>query len=275
MTELLFIKIANRKTLKTLISSNFEVGPESKTANTGCRIRGKNDWAKAKAVLWKTVAAVLLMAVSLFFVRDLQGAVLSAILIMYSSRKYSDYRKMAKKEIFNRQLGEGLMIAANAMRAGASLAQALSQMVVESNSPLKDELQKVDGAIKLGMTPAEAINMIKNDIDSQELKLLAVATDILSKTGGNMAEAYENIANIITDRINFRHAVRAATTHSRMTAATVSILPFVMIFFINKANPGYFAPLQQKYGVVPFITCFGMIGIGWFVIKRLLNVHVN
>jgi len=184
--------------------------------------------------------------------------------------------KEKRTEAFARQLDGALLIAASALRAGSSLAQAIEQVARDAGEPLSEEFAKADRAIKLGADPAAALAAVRQRVESPDLDLAVVATQILSRTGGNLAECYENIAEAVRVRRAFRQAVRAHTAQLRMSGTIVSLMPIGITLLIRMVNPRYFDPmLETTLGQVMFVGSFVLIGIGWLATRRVLGVNLE
>lgn len=182
-------------------------------------------------------------------------------------------QKRKRAVLFAKHLDGALQIAANSMRAGASLSQALGRVAEDAPDPVGAEFRKVDKAIQLGVVPAEALAAARERVESPELDLVIVATRILSQTGGNLAEIYDSIAQTVRDRRNFGQAVRAYTAQARMSAAVISIMPVVLTLFMRALNPRYFDPLLETVaGKIVAVISASMIAVGWFVIRRMIDI---
>lgn len=182
-------------------------------------------------------------------------------------------QKRKRAALFAKHLDGALQIAANSMRAGASLSQALQRVAEDAAEPVATEFRKVDKAIRLGVVPAEALAAARERVDSPELDLLIVATKILTQTGGNLAEIYDSIAQTVRERRNFRDAMKAYTAQARMSAVVISALPVVLTLVMRALNPHYFDPLLATWGGrIVAIVAASMIVVGWFVIRRMIDI---
>ncbi len=215
-----------------------------------------------------TAALALTNSVHVAGVASLGGLIAPRLWLASEKRK--------RTEAFARQLDGGLFIAASAIRAGASLAQAIEQVSRDGAEPLASEFAQADRAIKLGADPSAALAAMKDRVLCPDMDLAIVATQILTRTGGNLAECYERIAEAVRARRAFRQAVRAYTTVARMSGGVVSLVPVGVTLLVRTINPNYFDPmLRSPIGRFVFAGSFGLIVLGWFVTRRMLDVDLE
>ncbi|MGB9808600.1 MAG: type II secretion system F family protein [Caldanaerobacter sp.] len=207
--------------------------------------------------------------------RNILNTIILTIIIVALIAKVTEIRKDKFMELINKQLAKALIVGANAIRAGATINQSISYMAVRAEYPLQKELKKVDNAIKLGMSTEEALNLIKENIDTKEYKMVVAITSIITKSGGDIAKVYESISNIINERINFKSAVRSSTTYLRLTATLTTLIPLFTLLFMHYISPQYFTPVTAVYGNKVFAIYFIMVGIGWYTISSILRVEID
>ncbi|MCR4425001.1 MAG: type II secretion system F family protein [Firmicutes bacterium] len=185
-------------------------------------------------------------------------------------------QKRRRADAFIKQLDGALGVAVSALRAGASLAQAITQVAEAGIDPVSEEFERVDKAVKLGLTPMEAIQRIRDRVDCPDLDLVVVGTQIMTRTGGNLVQVYENAAEMVRERRAFRESMRAYTAQPRLSAAIVSLVPITMTLLVRALNPNYFAPMWRTAGgKAILIMCFMSIVVGWFVVQRAVSVEVS
>lgn len=240
---------------------------ESEARKAGLNIPGRHFLLVALVVGAGAFTAAYALVNSLY----LAGA--ASLVGVVAPRWWLAQQKRKRAALFAKHLDGALQIAANAMRAGASLSQALGRMAEDAPEPVATEFKKVDKAIQLGVVPAEALAAARERVESPELDLVIVATKILAQTGGNLAEIYDSIAQTVRDRRNFGQAVRAYTAQARMSAVVISAMPVVLTLFMRALNPHYFDPLLATWGgrIVALVAA-SMIVVGWFVIQRMLDI---
>lgn len=184
--------------------------------------------------------------------------------------------KRARSEAFSKALDGALGKLASYLRAGRSLEQAIQLGAGEMDEPARTELQRAGRAIGLGATAAEALAGILDRVDSRDFELVVVAVSILTRTGGNLAEVLQKIAQQVQERRLTRQAILAATAQVRVTAYVVSAMPFAMTLLLRILNPEYFGPMMQSpTGQMVMVACYGAVAVAWLWIRRILDVEVD
>lgn len=201
-----------------------------------------------------------------------QVALGASLLGLMAPRWWIGWQKKLRAEAFAKGLDRALILAASTLRAGASLSQAIERVGREAEEPIGTEFRLIDAAIKMGMTPPEAIELLKKRVDSPEVNLFVAGSHILFRAGGNLAEVYESISEAIRQHRNFRQMLNAYTAQARLSATVISLVPIFATLFMRVLNPQYFDPmLASPTGAVLFYGAFAVIGFGWIVIRRMVD----
>lgn len=187
--------------------------------------------------------------------------------------KYQQHRRYQK---FIRKFDAALMLAASALKAGASAQQAFEEVAKKGPEAVALEFEKVVHAMNLGAAPGDAVKILQDEIEGPEVEMFVMATQILTKSGGNLAELYSGLASRIAENKSFREAMKAQTAESRITAIVISIMPFALTGLMLLANPAYFAPFTSStVGKFVLGLCYFLIIVGWFIIRKILEVQVD
>ena len=108
----------------------------------------------------------------------------------------------------------------------------------------------------------------------REFAAVVVAARITAEVGGNLAHIFDQVARAIVEAQNARRMVLAFTTEGRMSANVIAALPFVVMGVLYVLSPGYFNPLFESLaGKLIFSICTGSIFLGWYIIRRMVNIR--
>ena len=95
------------------------------------------------------------------------------------------------------------------------------------------------------------------------------------RTGGNMAEVLERVADSVRERAELRRELQALTAQARLSRYVVTALPPVVIALVALINPGYARPLfHTPAGVVLVFVASGLVISGSFVMRAITNIKV-
>lgn len=180
--------------------------------------------------------------------------------------------KRQRAQVLSNQLEPVLTAISASLRGGASLAQAVGRAAEVAPAPVRDVVAQIDRAVRLGATPAEAIEDASKTVDSREWLIWAVSTSVLARAGGNLADVYDRLVETVRDRKAFRQQIRALTAHTRMSATVVSAIVVGAVVLARVANPVYYAAMLATWtGRVVFFAALGAIAVGWLIIQRMLG----
>lgn len=96
-----------------------------------------------------------------------------------------------------------------------------------------------------------------------------------SRTGGNLHELLDSLAETIRERQSLKGQVRALTANGRMTAAVLSLLPILVAAVMMVVNENYLSILiNHPLGkMLVFLAACGQVA-AYFVIKKIADIKV-
>ncbi len=176
---------------------------------------------------------------------------------------------------FTNQLGDCLMMVANAMRAGFSFLQAMELISKEMEPPMSTEFQHVMRDISLGATVERALDDMDKRVSSPDFSLVVTAVLIQQQVGGDLAQILDTISETIQDRIRMRREVKTLTAQGRMSGWVLAALPIATGLLLSSISPGYIDPLlTDRLGHMAIAAAIVLEIIGFFVIQRIVNIDV-
>jgi tight adherence protein B len=161
------------------------------------------------------------------------------------------------------------------LRAGFSFAQALKIVVDESESPMKEEMERVLKDIQYGSTTEDALQQLKERMPSEDLELVIQAILIQRHIGGNLAVILETIVQTLRDRSKIQRQIRTLTAQGRLSGIVIGALPVVLGIVIYLVQPDYIGILfSHPVGLIMLIygLISGCIGFAW--IRKLTSIEV-
>jgi tight adherence protein B len=173
------------------------------------------------------------------------------------------------------QLPDALLIVAGGLRAGASLTQALQQLVAESGPPLSQELDLLLREQRLGVALDEALEHLRARVPVASMTLAVSAMRIASETGGHLAETLERTAHTLRSQLALEAKIRALTSQGKLQAAVVGALPVVLIVVLERMEPqamGLLFSTRFGWATLAVIALLELAGI--VVIRRIVDIDV-
>lgn len=180
-----------------------------------------------------------------------------------------------REAAFTNQLGDCLMMVANAMRAGFSFLQAMELISKEMEPPMSTEFQHVMRNISLGATVERALDDMDKRVSSPDFSLVVTAVLIQQQVGGDLAHILDTISETIQDRIRMRREVKTLTAQGRMSGWVLAVLPIATGLLLSSISPGYMDPLlTDRLGHMAIAAAVVLEIIGFFVIQRIVDIDV-
>jgi tight adherence protein B len=178
---------------------------------------------------------------------------------------------ISKREaLFERQLLDGLGIAARALRAGHPLLGAFQLISEEINEPIGDIFFRICHEQLLGLDLAESIHKVARTTYNPELKLFATAVAIQLRSGGNLADLMDSLANVIRARMRLSKRIRVLTSATQLSKRILIALPITLFFWLSISSPQYmelfYTTTVGKYMIVAMVL---MILLGAWVMNRM------
>jgi tight adherence protein B len=229
-----------------------------------------------KKIQRRVIYSTLLLFFAGFFIT---GSIIFGLILGFLGFKLPSIiiriKKSRRVRKFEGQLVDGLILAANSLRAGFSLYQAFEMMARESAPPLSQDFALLLQEYKMGVSLNEAINNLGKRIPSRELALAITAINIQQETGGNLSETFDQIVKTIRERARLLGQLRTLTAQGKLQGIIVGVLPFILAFVLYLIDPQLIKPM--------FTTALGkfLIGvviileiIGGFLIKKIVAIEV-
>jgi tight adherence protein B len=205
-------------------------------------------------------------------------------------RMYVKFRQGRRLKKFNDQLGDGITLMANGLRAGYSLLQAMDAVAREMPTPISQEFRRVVREIGLGVENERAFNNLLRRVPSDDLDLMVTAINVQQEVGGNLAEILEIIGYVIRERVRIKGEIKVLTAQAQISGYVISFLPIILGFILYAMNPEYIGRMiysceargitdpealcSQPCGwVLVGIGLFG-IAIGFFAMQKITDIEV-
>lgn len=145
--------------------------------------------------------------------------------------------------LFDSQFVDALGLAARSLRAGHPLIGAFRLVAEELPAPVGTIFAEVCQQQSLGMNLQHALQRAAAESGSTEMKLFATSVSIQMRTGGNLADLIDRLAEVIRDRMRLARRVRVLTAQTQFSKRVLLVLPFVTFAGFSLIRPAYVAPL--------------------------------
>jgi tight adherence protein B len=183
---------------------------------------------------------------------------------------YVTQRIAKRRMVFEGQLIDALDLAARSLRVGHPLVGSFRMISEELPAPIGELFGEVCQQQQLGVAMEQALREIARRTESDDLKLFATCVVIQIKSGGNLADMMERLANVIRERNRLARRVRVLTAQTQFSKRILLALPFFIFVLLSTLNPGYMRPLLTTPLGHLLLTCSAVgLFLGWMTMNWL------
>ncbi len=231
---------------------------------------------KAEEYISLCVVLILVLPLILFLLNNnLWMAIISLICGTFLPQVYVQHQKDSRLHTFNQQLGDALVVMANALRAGFSFQQAMDTVRRELPAPIATEFTWTLREMNLGFSHEEALLNMGKRLNSQDLDMIITAIIIQRQVGGNLAEILDNISQTIRERAKIKQEIKTLTAQGKLSGLVIGFLPVVLIAVMLMINPKYFyVMLNDSRGIaVLAAACIAEV-LGILIIRKIIDINL-
>lgn len=207
----------------------------------------------------------------------LQNIILSLLFFLtggFIPRFWLKRAQRRKRQQFNNQLSDALLILANSLRAGFSLLQAMEMVSQEMPNPISGEFKLTLKEMTYGTSTEVALTHLGERVGSDDLNLLITAVLIQRQVGGNLAEVLMNIHSTIQDRLQIQQEIRTLTAQGRMSGYIIGGLPFGIAAVLSFLNPEYLKVfITEPIGWIMLGVGLFSQFIGFIIIRNIITIE--
>ena len=203
----------------------------------------------------------------------------------FAPRLFVKSRQRKRLKAFDDQLGDGIQLMANGLRAGYSMLQAMDALAQELPPPISTEFRRVVQEIGLGVNTERAFNNLLRRLPSDDLDLMITAINVQSEVGGNLAEILEIIGEVIRERVRIKGEIQVLTAQGQLSGYVISALPIVLGLLLYAMNQEYIGRMifpcpegqelcSQPCGWIMIGAGIISIAAGFFAIQKIIDIDV-
>ena len=175
-----------------------------------------------------------------------------------------------------RQIPDAVGLMVRAVRAGLPIGEAVRSVAREMPEPTRSEFQRMIAETGIGTPLDRALWGIFERTGLREYAFLSVVIGLQSQTGGSLAEALENIGDIVRKRVAMTAKARALAGQARASAGILVAMPPFAGTAVSILNPGYLDGLfNDPRGNSLLTIAVVMLVMGLLVIRTMIRRSTN
>ncbi len=178
-------------------------------------------------------------------------------------------------ERFNLQLLEVLPMMSNALRAGFSINQAFESVAEGTDAPMKQEVSLFLQQLRVGVSFTDALEAFEQRVGSEDLTLICTAIEISRKSGGNLTEIFDTIAETIRARLRIHQHVKTLTAQGRLQGIIIGTMPFLLGIGMAIFKPSLMLPfICSLVGILTLLIVIILVTLGGVIIRKIITIDV-
>ncbi len=189
--------------------------------------------------------------------------------------KWVARRARARVQLFEEQFPECLEFISRSMRAGHAFSVALEMVHKEFSEPLAGEFRRTFEEQNLGQPLDIVLKKMAHRMPLLDTQFFVSAVLLQKRTGGNLAELLDKLAEIIRQRFKLRARIRAISAQGLMSGRILASIPAAvggLMFVVNPQYARFF--LDDPAGHEMLAVAFGLQIVGYMIIKKIVTFEV-
>ena len=177
---------------------------------------------------------------------------------------------------YDNQMVDGLTLLSNGIRAGLSVPQALGMVVNEMPAPISQEFNLILQQNRIGVPLDECFGNLGKRVPTPDNDMFISSMNILRETGGNLAEVFDTIVDVIRERIRLKQKIKQYTAVGMFQGYIMVSMPFAIGGLYAISDPSAMKPLFTTVpGIIALIVALGLDALGFFVIMKIVKIKMD
>jgi tight adherence protein B len=186
-------------------------------------------------------------------------------------------RRKARRRVFafEGQFPDFLEFVSRSMRAGHAYSVAIEMAHREFSEPVAGEFRRVFEEQNLGQPLDIVLRKLTQRIPSMDVQFFVSAVLLQKRTGGNLAELLDKLAQLIRERFKLRARIRAVSAQGLMSGRILASIPMAvagLMFVVNPQYARFF--IDDPMGHELMAAALGLQFLGYLIIRKIVTFEV-
>jgi tight adherence protein B len=228
-----------------------------------------------KLILFDILSPVILGVAGFIIFHSAVAALIAAVFGLGLPLLVITQMERARRQKFNQQLVDSLMVLSGSLRAGLSLLQSFEVLAEEMPPPVSQEFSLVLRENRIGIPLEVSLANLKRRMPTEDLDLIVTAILVARETGGDLTETFNQLIFTIRERSKLIGRLNALTVQARLQGVIMGILPIAFAIFVYSFNPRFFdIMLKNETGRMLLGAAFILEVLGIFFIRKFSTVDI-
>ncbi len=173
---------------------------------------------------------------------------------------------------FTEEFPNAIDIIVRGIKSGLPVHDCMRLISTECPDPLATEFRKLLESISVGTSIDQSLEKMYQRMPTSEVRFFSIVLAIQQKTGGNLAEALNNLSVVLRSRKLLKEKIKALSGEAVASAFIIGSLPPGIGLMVTVTSPGYMNPLiDDPRGHIILAIGIRMEMAGIFVMRRMIN----
>lgn len=213
-----------------------------------------------------------------FFGKWFLGLVVGIILAFVGSKVpvwIVDHLVEKRIKAYSLQMVDALTLLSNGIRAGLSVPQAIGMVVDEMPPPVSQEFNIILQQNRIGVPLEECFENLVKRLPTEDNNMFVSSVNILRETGGNLAEVFDTIVEVIRERVRLQQKIDTYTAQGKFQGMTIGAMPFLLGIVYFLSDPNSMIPLfTTPLGLVMLFLALAFDFAGFYVILKIVKIKL-
>jgi len=177
-----------------------------------------------------------------------------------------------RRQKFTSEFPNATDIIVRGVKSGLPINECLKVIARESPEPLGGEFGRLVENMGIGLSTDQALEKLYTRMPTAEVRFFSIVLAIQQKTGGNLAEALNNLSSVLRARKLMVEKIKALSGEAVASAFIIGAMPPGVMILIQLMTPTYMAPMfNDPRGHVMLLGGAVWMAMGIFVMRRMIN----
>jgi tight adherence protein B len=189
--------------------------------------------------------------------------------------RFVKFKGGRRANAFMKQLPDAIDTVIRGIRSGLPVIECVGTVGQEYADPVGGHFRAISERVMLGEPLDGALWRVARVIDKPEMDFFAISIAIQTETGGSLAEALGNLADLLRARERMKLKIRAISSEAKASALIIGALPFLMLGLLMMMSPDYVMKLfTDPRGHIMLGAGLSSISVGAFVMWRMTQFEI-
>ncbi len=176
---------------------------------------------------------------------------------------------------FTAEFANAVDIIVRGIKSGLPVHDCLKIIGRESPAPLGPLFQRLVENVGMGMTLEQGLEKMYESMPTPELRFFTIVVGIQQKTGGNLAEALNNLTVVLRARKMMREKIKALSSEATASAGIIGSLPPGVMMIVSVTTPSYMQTMfTDPRGHLMLLGGAMWMACGVFVMKKMISFKI-